>query len=240
MQLDGVEGHVAFVIGGGRGIGRCVVERLRDFGAKTAVGDLESSTIEGTFGVRMDITSEESVNAAFAEVERELGSVELLVITAGIVKKARLEDTTNEDWHFQLDVNLTGSFYCVRRALPAMRERRFGRVVIVGSSAGINGLGAAPPPVHAYAAAKAGVMTLTKSIAVEYAEYGVIVNGVAPTLIRTELTSTVPDEFAQGVIPLGRFGKAQEVADVAAFLCSEHAGFMTGAIVDVNGGFLTH
>ena len=238
MQLDGIEGRVAFVTGGARGIGRCIVERFRELGARTAAGDLKAPTIPGVFGVRIDVANAAEVDEAFAEVERELGAVELLVLNAGIVKKARLEETTVEDWQRQIDVNLTGAFFCAKRALPRMRENGFGRLVIIGSSAGINGLSAAPPPVHAYAAAKAGVMTLAKSIAAEYAGAGITANAVAPTLIRTELTAGVPEELARGIIPLGRFGKPQEVADVAVFLCSEHAGFITGEVVDVNGGFL--
>jgi 3-oxoacyl-[acyl-carrier protein] reductase len=121
--------------------------------------------------------------------------------------------------------------------MRAMREAGYGRVVIVGSSAGIDGAGAAPPPLAAYAASKAGAMTLAKSVAGEYAQHGVTVNALAPTLIDTGMLSTLSADFRH-TIPVGRYGTPQEIADVTAFLCSEHAGYITGEVVDVNGGYL--
>ena len=237
MQLDGIEGRVAFVTGGAQGIGRCMVETFRDMGAKAVAGDLQAPDLEGVLGVTIDIRDEASVDAAFTEIERRLGPVELLVLNAGVLHKSPLEETTLADWKRVIDVNLTGSFLCARRAMGAMRKARYGRVVIVGSSAGINGAGAAPPPLAAYAASKAGVMALAKSMAGEYAPYAVTVNALAPTLIDTGMLGTLQADFRSS-IPLGRYGKPQEVADVAVFLCSAHAGYITGEVVDVNGGYL--
>jgi 3-oxoacyl-[acyl-carrier protein] reductase len=170
-------------------------------------------------------------------VERELGPVELLVLNAGVLHKSPLEEHTLADWRRVIDVNLTGAFLCARRTLGAMRRAGYGRVVIIGSSAGINGAGAAPPPLPAYAASKAGVMALAKSMAGEYAPYGVTVNALAPTLIDTGMLSTLAADF-RSAIPVGRYGSPQEVADLAVYLCSAHAGYITGEIVDVNGGYL--
>lgn len=237
MQLDGIEGRVAFVTGGARGIGRCIAETFRDLGARTAAGDLDPVEIPGVLGVRLDVADEQSVDAAFSTVDGELGTVELLVLNAGILKKAPIEEVALEDWRAVLDVNLTGPFLCARRALPAMRQGGYGRIVVIGSSAGITGAGAAPPPLAAYAASKAGVMALAKSIAQEYAGVGVTANALAPTLIDTGMLATLGDGFRR-VIPVGRYGRPSEVADLAVFLCSGHAGYITGEIVDVNGGFL--
>jgi len=237
MQLDGIEGRVAVVTGGARGIGRRMVERFRDIGALTAALDLALEDIDGVLGVEVDVGDEASVDHAFDVVERELGVPQLVVLNAGILHKASMEEHQLEDWERVMAVNLRGPFLCARRALRGMREIGYGRLVIVGSSAGVNGAGAAPPPLPAYAASKAGAMALAKSIALEYAPYGVTSNAIAPTLIDTGMLSTLKEDF-RSTIPLGRYGKPQEVADVAVFLCSEHAGYITGEIVDVNGGYL--
>ncbi len=200
-------------------------------------GDLRAPQIPGVTGVEIDVTDESSVDAAFSDIETRLGPVELMVLNAGVLHKAPLEETQLRDWQRVIDVNLTGAFLCARRGLGGMREAGYGRVVIVGSSAGVNGAGAAPPALPAYAASKAGVMALAKSMAGEYARYGVTVNALAPTLIDTGMLSTLTADY-RGTIPVGRYGTPQEVADVTAFLCSAHAGYITGEVVDVNGGYL--
>jgi NAD(P)-dependent dehydrogenase (short-subunit alcohol dehydrogenase family) len=237
MQLEGIEGRVSFVTGGAQGIGRCMAETFARLGARSVAGDLQPPDIEGVTGVRIDVTDEASVDEAFGRIEREVGPVELLVLNAGVLHKAPLEQLALSDWQRVIDVNLTGTFLCARRAMGQMRQAGYGRVVIVGSSAGINGAGAAPPPLAAYAASKAGAMTLAKSIAGEYAEYGVTVNAIAPTLIDTGMLSTLPADF-RSAIPVGRYGTPQEVADLAVFLCSGHTGYITGEVVDINGGYL--
>ena len=233
MQLDGIAGRVALVTGGGRGIGRCIAETLRDQGARVADGDLVAPGIDGVLGVDLDVTSEASVEAAFARVEAELGPVELLVLNAGIYVVEPFEETSPESWRRTIDVNLTGAFLCARRALPAMREAGYGRIVALGSSAGKTG---GKRHAAAYGASKAGIMVMTKSIASEYAEYGITANALAPALIDTEMIAGLPD--MSGMIPVGRLGKPEEVAAVVAFLCSTQAAYITGEVVDVNGGFL--
>jgi NAD(P)-dependent dehydrogenase (short-subunit alcohol dehydrogenase family) len=177
------------------------------------------------------------VDAAFSRVEAELGPVQLLVLNAGILHKSPLEEHSLEAWRRVIDVNLTGAFICARRAMGGMRRAGYGRVVVIGSSAGINGAGAAPPALPAYAASKAGVMALAKSMAGEYASLGITVNALAPTLIDTGMLSTLSDDFRR-VIPVGRYGTPGEVADLTAFLCSSHAGYITGEVIDINGGYL--
>lgn len=233
MELDGFTGRVALVTGGARGIGRCIAERLRDLGAQVAVGDVQTPDIPECTGVTMDVTDEASVESALKLVRGTLGPVDILVINAGIFVIEPFEETSLSSWQRSLNVNLTGGFLVSRGVLPSMRERGYGRIVAIGSSAGVTG---GTRSVAAYAASKAGLMTLTKSIANEYAPFGVTANALAPTLIDTDMIAEMRQ--LEDRIPVGRFGRPGEVADLVAYLASEHSGFITGAVVDINGGYL--
>jgi 3-oxoacyl-[acyl-carrier protein] reductase len=233
MQLLGLEDRVALVTGAARGIGRRIAETLAANGARVSGGDLTAPAIDGVRGVRLDVSDERSVDEAFAAIEAELGPPEILVLNAGVFVVASLEETTVDAWRQTMAVNLDGAFLCVRRALPAMRERRFGRVVAIGSSAGVSG---GTAQCAAYAASKAGIMTLMKSIASEYGAHGVTANALAPALIRTQMLAEIAGLADR--IPVGRVGEPDDVAACVAFLCSAHASYITGEVIDVNGGFL--
>lgn len=235
MKLDGFNGRGALVTGGARGIGREIAERLRDLGSNVAVGDLTMPEIPGCTGIQMDVTNEDSVRVGVQQARATVGSIDILVLNAGIFVIEPFEETSLESWQRSIAVNLTGAFLVAREVLQSMREAGYGRVVSIGSSAGITG---GAKSVAAYGASKAGVMALAKAIASEYAPHGVTSNAVAPTLIETDMVKGMPEMAAR--IPIGRLGQPAEVADLVAFLCSAHAGFITGAVVDINGGFLIH
>ena len=233
IHVDGLQDRVAVVTGAARGIGQAIAETLAANGARVAAFDLEAPDHPGILGVPCDVSDEAAVDEAFALVERDLGAASVLVLNAGIYPIVPFEETTREIWDRTMAINLTGAFLCARRALPSMREAGYGRIVGIGSSAGKAG---GKRSVAAYAASKAGVMTLMKSIANEYAKHGITANALAPALIDTPMIANTRDLVS--LIPVGRFGKVEEVAALVAFLCSEHAAYMTGEVTDINGGFL--
>jgi NAD(P)-dependent dehydrogenase (short-subunit alcohol dehydrogenase family) len=232
IHVDGLEGRVAVVTGAGRGIGQRVAEVLAANGARVAALDLQASEHEGILGLECDVSDETAVDAAFSEIEARLGTVSVLVLNAGIFPLVPFEETSTELWERTLSVNLTGAFFTVRRAIPGMRKLGYGRIVAVGAAAGKAG-GARSA---AYAASKAGVMTLAKSIAIEYAREGITANAVAPALIDTGMITNTRDLANR--VPVGRLGTTDEVAAAVAYLCSAHAGYVTGEILDINGGTL--
>jgi NAD(P)-dependent dehydrogenase (short-subunit alcohol dehydrogenase family) len=233
IRVDGLDGRVAVVTGAQRGIGQAIAETLAGNGAKVAALDLEAPTHPGILGIACDVSSEEAIDAAFAEVEAKLGTVSVLVLNAGIYPIVPFEETTLELWNRTMAINLTGAFLAARRALPGMRAQGYGRLVGIGSSAGKAG---GARSIAAYAASKGALMTMMKSIANEYAKFGITSNALAPALIDTEMIAATRDLVTR--IPVGRFGTTDEVAALVAFLCSEHAGYITGEVTDINGGFL--
>jgi 2-hydroxycyclohexanecarboxyl-CoA dehydrogenase len=234
LRLDGYDGKVAVVTGAARGIGRRICERFAEQGAKVAGLDLTTPDVPAVLGLEADVTDPRQIDDAFARTEAALGPVELLVLNAGIFIVEPFESTTLEQWERTLAVNLTGPFLCAQRALPGMKAAGYGRVLAIGSSAGVNG---GANSCAAYAASKAGIMCLAKSIANEYAGTGITSNALAPTLIDTPMMDAQPAGI-ESRIPVGRLGTPDDIADLATYLCSGHAGYITGEVVDVNGGFL--
>ena len=233
LHVDGLEGKVAVVTGAARGIGHRTAEVLHENGARVAAFDLEPPTHEWALGIACDVSDEAAVDDAFRKVEERLGTISVLVLNAGIYPIAPLEETSTSLWRRTIDINLTGAFLCARRVLGGMRAQHYGRIVAMGSSAGKAG---GARSIAAYAASKAGVMTLAKSIANEYAGHGITANALAPALIDTEMIASTRDLVSR--IPVGRLGTVDEVAALVAFLCSSHAGYITGEVTDINGGFL--
>jgi 3-oxoacyl-[acyl-carrier protein] reductase len=231
-----VGGRVALVTGGSRGIGAAAAGALAADGHRVAVCARGNAVGDGVaLAVQADVGDPSSVDAAFATVEAELGKVEILVNNAGLTRDGLLLRMTDEQWGDVLRTNLDGAFHATRRALPNMVRGRFGRIVHVSSVAGaMGGAGQAN-----YAAAKAGLVGFARSLAREMASRSITSNVVEPGPIATAMTDDLPDERKAELaasVPLGRFGTADEVAALIAFLCSDAAGYITGAVVPVDGG----
>ena len=184
MHLLGLGGRVALVTGGARGIGRRIAETLAALGARTAAGDLVAPELEDVLGIELDVTSERSVDDAFRTIEKAFGAPDIVVLNAGIFVMESTQEMTFESWRTAMSVNLDCPFLCVRRALPAMQRKGYGRIVV---SAWLSGTFADPVRTAAYSASKAGVMSLMESIAREYSGVGITANAVSPAIIRTPM-----------------------------------------------------
>ncbi|MDT7713497.1 MAG: 3-oxoacyl-[acyl-carrier protein] reductase [Pseudonocardiales bacterium] len=233
MRLSGLDGRVADVTGASSGIGRCVAETLAALGCRVAGIDLSAGSPAAHASYAGDVSDERDLERCFAQIEQDVGSPELLVTCAGIFQETPIAELGAERWRQTLEVNLTGTFLCARRALPSMRERRFGRIVTLSSGAGIDG--GAEACAH-YAASKGGVIALTKALSKEVAREGVTVNAVAPRVVRTPMIAGMEDDLLPH-IPVGRLGEPDDVAGAVAFLCSGHAGYVTGEVFVLNGGW---
>ncbi|HEX7166217.1 MAG TPA: 3-oxoacyl-ACP reductase FabG [Acidimicrobiales bacterium] len=241
--------RVAFVTGASGGIGRAAAVALAAQGVadRIAVGwatsekggaqtckDVEAAGAK-SLAIGVDVGDSKSVESAFGQIEAAFGAVEILVNNAGVTHDGLLVRMTDEQWSRVLRTNLDGAFHCIRRATPRMMRARYGRIVNVGSVAGLSG-GAGQAN---YAAAKAGLIGLTRATARELATRGITCNLVAPGPVVTAMTDALPEERRAELaaqVPLGRFGTPEEVGASVAFLASESAGYVTGAVVPVDGG----
>ena len=223
------------VTGGNRGIGRAVAEAFLAQGDQVAVTHRSGEPPAGMLGVRCDVTDQEQVERAFTEIEAAHGPVEVLVANAGITRDTLLLRMDDDDWSAVLDTNLTGSFRVTRRAARGMLRLRRGRIVLVSSVVGLSGSAGQAN----YAASKAGLVGFARSVARELGSRGITANVVAPGFVETEMTAVLPEEKRQeylGQIPLGRYASVDEVAATVVWLASEQAGYVTGAVIPVDGG----
>ena len=223
------------VTGGNRGIGKAIAEAFAAEGDQVAVTYRSGEPPEGFLGVRCDVTSAEDVERAFAEVEAAHGPVEVLVANAGVTRDTLVLRMTDDDWDTVLDTNLTGSYRVVKRAAKGMLRLRRGRVVLISSVVGLMG---SPGQVN-YAASKAGLVGMARSLARELGSRSITANVVAPGFVETEMTAVLPEEqkatyLAQ--IPLGRYAATEEVAAAVVWLASPGAAYVTGAVIPVDGG----
>jgi NAD(P)-dependent dehydrogenase (short-subunit alcohol dehydrogenase family) len=229
-------GRVALVTGAASGIGDAVASRLLAEGAAVASLDLAPHASDGILGLAGDVSSSSDVDAAVAQVERELGPLDILVCSAG-VPGASLGtlDVTDEEWRRVLAVNADGVFFCNRAAAARMVPRGYGRIVNVASIAGKEG----NPLAAAYSASKAAVIALTKAVGKDLARTGVVVNCVAPAVIETPILGGISQEHVDYMverIPMARMGTPGEVAALVCWLASEECSFSTGATYDISGG----
>lgn len=229
------EQRSVLVTGGNRGIGRAIAERFVAQGDQVAVTSRSGEAPDGALAVSCDVTDSASVDAAFDEVEATHGPVEVLVANAGITHDTLLLRMSDDDFTSVLDTNLTGAFRCVRRASKGMIRLRRGRIVLISSVVGLYG---SPGQVN-YAASKAGLVGIARSVTRELGGRGVTANVVAPGFIATDMTAALPEDTQKAylaAIPGKRFGEVADVAETVAFLAGPGAGYISGAVIPVDGG----
>jgi 3-oxoacyl-[acyl-carrier protein] reductase len=241
--------RVAVITGGARGIGKAIASAFVREGGKVCLADVDQETLETTkkeirkgreeiLALACDITKSADVKAAMNQVQKTWGRVDILVNNAGIIRRGTIETVTEEDWDRVIEVNLKGTFNCCKAVAGIMKRQGYGKIVNVSSIAGKMGDITSAP---GYGSSKAGVDALTKTLARQLAPYGVNVNGVSPHAIETEMSAQWSEERRKEIIasiPLGRLGKPEDVAEAVLFLASDDASFITGEILDVNGGAL--
>ncbi|NUQ20392.1 MAG: 3-oxoacyl-[acyl-carrier-protein] reductase [Gemmatimonadaceae bacterium] len=245
LQID-LSGRVALVTGSTRGIGRAIAQTLTAAGAKVAVVGRDKAKAEEAAGqlggeargFSCDVAHTASVAALVEEVEKSYGSLDILVNNAGLTRDNLLMRIKDDDWDAVLDANLRGAFASIRAASRGMMKRRWGRIINIASIVGLTGnKGQAN-----YAASKAGLIGLTKSVAKELGSRNILCNAVAPGFIETDMTAAMTPEARTAMsaqIPLERLGKPEDIAGMVAFLASEHAAYITGQVFVVDGGMVT-
>jgi len=238
--------RVAFVTGASRGIGRAIALTLcrANFDIVVASPEIErneqvAEEIRSCSGeamtINLDVTSPESVKEAFAKTLKDKTRIDVLVNNAGITRDGLSMRMKQADWDLVLNINLTGAFRCSQAVLPTMMRNRWGRIVNISSVVGQAGAAGQAN----YAASKAGMIGMTKSLAQEMGSRGITVNAIAPGYIETDMTKVLPDEVKGKIlaqVPLGRIGQPDDIAHAVKFLCSEEAGYITGHVLAVNGG----
>jgi 3-oxoacyl-[acyl-carrier protein] reductase len=241
-----LDGRVAVVTGGARGIGLAIAHGLAEAGARVALVDVDETQAasaadglpgEGHGGYRGDVTQAEELQALFQKVEAELGPISVLVNNAGITRDNLLLRMSEEDWDLVLSVNLKGAFNATKAVARGMMKRREGAIVNITSVIGLMGNAGQSN----YAASKAGLMGLTKSVAREFASRGVRCNAIAPGFIQTAMTEKLDPQVVEGLksqIPMGTLGEAKDVAQLVRFLVGPGASYITGQVIAVDGGMV--
>lgn len=240
------KGQVAIVTGGGRGIGRAIAEGFAKNGVNVAVADINLDIANETatditalgnkaIGIKLDVSNPEDVKKVFEDIRKEFSRIDILINNAGITKDSLLIRMKEEDWDSVISINLKGVFLCSKEAIKDMSKQRYGRIVNITSVAAFMG----NPGQANYSASKAGIVGLTKTLAKEYASRGITVNAVAPGFIKTAMTDVLPDNVKEEMIkliPVGRFGTVEDVANAVIFLASPDSEYITGHVIHVNGG----
>ena len=236
--------RVAIVTGAARGIGRAIAEAFAAEGARQVLADVDREALDaagrdlGMLAVPTDVSDEAAVRVMVEATLGRYGRIDILVNNAGICPLTQFESISRAEWDRVLAINLTGAFLCSQAVAPHMQAARYGRIINISSAAGK--MGGVMVGAH-YAASKAGMLGLTWSLARLYAPFGITANAIAPVTVETDLTRDWPPEILEQLrrsIPLGRLARVTDVASAAVFLASEQAGFVTGEVLDVNGGFL--
>lgn len=246
------EGRTVFVTGGSRGIGRAIVERFAEEGAKVAIVDVNEEALSETthelrekgyevFSKVASVTDETQIGNAVNEAYEALGSLDILVNNAGVIRDNLLFKMTDSDWQTVMDVHLKGSFYATRAAQKYMVEKKYGRIINISSTSALGNRGQAN-----YATAKAGLQGFTKTLAIELGRYGITANSVAPGFIETEMTKATAERIgipfedlihaSVSQIPVARSGKPEDIANAVAFFADERSSFVSGQVIYVAGG----
>ncbi|HID94507.1 MAG TPA: 3-oxoacyl-[acyl-carrier-protein] reductase [Candidatus Latescibacteria bacterium] len=247
--MKGLKDRVALVTGGARGIGKAIALRLAAEGANIAVSDIDINGAEQTaleiqktlaresMAIKADVSISEVANRMVRETIEKFGRVDILVNNAGITRDNLLIRMGEAEWEAVISVNLTGTFNCTKAVARQMMKNRYGRVINIASVIGIVGNAGQSN----YSASKAGIIGLTKSVAKELAPRGITVNAVAPGYVETEMTKALPEAVRKGflnLIPLGRAATPEDVAAVVAFLASDDASYITGQVINIDGGMV--
>ena len=234
-QTEGVSGRSAVVTGGSKGIGAAIVEALLAQGHRVASFSRSGDAPDGALGIACDVTDGAAVDAAFKQAEEAHGPVEILVANSGVTKDTLILRMNDAEWDLVLDTNLKGAFRCAKRASRSMLRKRWGRIIFTGSVVGLYG----SPGQGNYSASKAALVGLARSLTREIGGRGVTANVVAPGFIETDMTAVLANEVVAGyqaAIPAHRLGTVREVAATVAFLAGEDAGYISGAVIPVDGG----
>lgn len=236
-------GKCALVTGATGGIGRVIVKKLHDAGATVIITDMRQETLdefaaelkERVFAFACNLGDPADIDALVAKAEKAAGAIDILVNNAGLTKDNLFMRMKDEDWNLVLNVNLTAGFRLARAAIRGMMKRRYGRIISMASVVGVTG----NPGQANYSASKAGIIGLTKTVAKEFAPRGVTANAVAPGFIKTAMTDALSEEQKQAMyklIPLGKLGETEDIAEAVLFLVSDRARYITGEVLRVDGG----